>query len=116
MVGAVIRLVVGWKIRVHARSVDEEGRGRLSFRSELDILLKLTGFIVMLSPLGTKHLALTEGKPIDSMARFFASLRFAQNDKLPYFFMNERVMITNVIKSVSLSILVKIRVGHDVPG
>jgi len=48
-----------------------------------------------------KHLALAEEKPIDSMARFFASLRFAQNDKLPYFLLNERVTITNTTESVS---------------
>jgi hypothetical protein len=40
--------------------------------------VKLIGFIVMLSPLGTKHLAVAEEKSIDSLARFFASLRFAQ--------------------------------------
>ena len=31
MVGAVIRLVVSRKIRVHARSVDEEARGKIEF-------------------------------------------------------------------------------------
>jgi hypothetical protein len=42
MAGAVMRLAISRKIRVHARSVDEEARGRLSFRGGLDILLKLT--------------------------------------------------------------------------
>jgi hypothetical protein len=41
MVEAVIRLVVSRKIRVHARSVDEEARGGLSFRGGLDILLMI---------------------------------------------------------------------------
>jgi len=50
-----------------------------------------------------KHLAIGEEKTICSMARFFASLRFAQNDKLPYSLINERVTITNAIESVSLS-------------
>ena len=55
--------------------------------------VQLTGFIVMLSR-QAKHLALAEEKTIDSLARFFASLRFAQNDKLPYS-LNERATITN---------------------
>ena len=37
------------------------------------------------------------------MARFFASLRFAQNDKLLYSLINKRVTITNAIESVGLS-------------
>ena len=52
-----------------------------------------------------KHLAVAEEKAIYSMARFFASLRFAQNDKLIYSLTNEGFIITNAIVSVSLSML-----------
>jgi len=50
-----------------------------------------------------KHLALAEEKTICSYSRFFASLRFAQNDKGLYSFTNKIVTITNAIESVSLS-------------
>jgi len=49
-----------------------------------------------------KHLAIAEEKTICSMARFFASLRFAQNDKGLYSLTNKGLIITNVIVSVSL--------------
>jgi len=45
--------------------------------------LKLTVFAVMLSP-KAKHLASAGNRAILAGARFFASLRFAQNDKLLY--------------------------------
>jgi len=50
-----------------------------------------------------KHLAVAEEKTICSMARFFASLRFAQNDKLLCSLTNKGLIITDVIVSVSLS-------------
>ena len=73
--------------------------------NRLNTILKLTVVFVMLSR-QAKHLALAEEKPIDSIARFFASLRFAQNDKLSYFLMNEKGTIANTIESVSLSTIV----------
>jgi hypothetical protein len=65
-------------------------------------LLKLTDFIVRLSR-KAKHLAVAEEKTICSMTRFFASLRFAQNDKLLCSLTNKGLIITDVIVSVSLS-------------
>ena len=50
-----------------------------------------------------KHLALAAEKLIFSLARFFASLRFAQNDKVLYAFANKIIMISSDSKSVSLS-------------
>jgi hypothetical protein len=50
-----------------------------------------------------KHLAVAEEKAICSMARFFASLRFAQNDKGLYSLTNKTLIITNAVVSVSLS-------------
>ncbi len=64
-------------------------------------LLKLTDFIVMLSR-KAKHLALAIGNHISSWARFFASLRYAQNDKLLYVFANKGLMIISAIVLVSL--------------
>jgi len=40
---------------------------------------------------------------ISSWARFFASLRCAQNDKLLYVLVNKRIMTIDAIESVSLS-------------
>jgi hypothetical protein len=53
-----------------------------------------------------KHPAIAEEKTICSMAGFFASLRFAQNDKLLYSLTNEELIITDVIVSVGLSNIV----------
>jgi len=50
-----------------------------------------------------KHLALAIGNHISSWARFFASLRYAQNDKLLYVFVNKGLMIISAIVLVSLS-------------
>jgi hypothetical protein len=50
-----------------------------------------------------KHLAVAEEKTIRSMAGFFASLRFAQNDKGLYSLTNKALIITNAVVSVSLS-------------
>jgi hypothetical protein len=55
-----------------------------------------------------KHLAVAEEKTICSMARFFASLRFAQNDKLLYSLTNKTLIITNAVVSVSLSINIRL--------
>jgi hypothetical protein len=60
----------------------------------------------MLSPrcfVFAKHLAVAQEKTICSMATFFASLRFAQNDKLLCSLTNKGLIITDVIVSVSLS-------------
>jgi len=51
-------------------------------------------------------MALAIGNHISSWARFFASLRYAQNDKLLYVFANKGLMIISAIVLVSLSILV----------
>jgi hypothetical protein len=50
-----------------------------------------------------KHLALTAQNRIRSLARFFATLRFAQNDILSYLPLNKRITIIAALKSVSLS-------------
>jgi len=42
------------------------------------------------------------------MARFFASLRFAQNDKGLYSLTNKTLIITNAVVSVSLSINIRL--------
>jgi len=52
-------------------------------QKKLNKLVKLTVFAVMLSR-KAKHLASAGNRAILAGARFFASLRFAQNDKLPY--------------------------------
>jgi hypothetical protein len=52
-----------------------------------------------------KHLAVAAEKAICSVARFFASLRFAQNDKGLYSLTNKRLIIIDVIVMVSLSYL-----------
>jgi len=53
-----------------------------------------------------KHLAVAEEKTICSMTRFFASLRFAQNDKLLCSLTNKGLIITDVIVSVSLGCII----------
>jgi hypothetical protein len=54
-------------------------------------------------------------KTIFSPARFFASLRFAQNDKAIYVFANKRLINNNVSKSVSLSNLTKCEISNHQP-
>ena len=57
-----------------------------------------------------KHLALTGENGISSWARFFTSLRCAQNDKLLYVLVNKRITTIDAIESVSLSKINKIQV------
>jgi hypothetical protein len=52
-------------------------------QKKLNKLLKLSVFAVMLSP-KAKHLASAGNRAILAGARFFASLRFTQNDRLLY--------------------------------
>ncbi len=65
-------------------------------------LLKLTVFCCHAEP-KAKHLALTAENGISSWARFFASLRCAQNDTLLYVLVNKRITTIDAIESVSLS-------------
>jgi len=50
-----------------------------------------------------KHLALAAENLIFSLARFFAPLCFAQNDKIMYVYANKIITISTNSKSVSLS-------------
>jgi len=49
-----------------------------------------------------KHLDLVVDITVSAEARFFASLRFAQNDKVSYIFGSKILMIDNASVSVSL--------------
>jgi len=49
-----------------------------------------------------KHLALVVDITVSAEARFFASLRFAQNDKVSYLLGSKILMIDNASVSVSL--------------
>jgi len=52
-----------------------------------------------------KHLALAANNFTSSWARFFATLRYAQNDGLLYFFANTGITMIPTIILVSLSYL-----------
>jgi len=68
-------------------------------------LLKLTVFCCHAES-KAKHPALTVENGNSSWARFFASLRCAQNDKLLYVLVNRRIATIDAIESVSLSYLI----------